>query len=153
MREKFSERLKDNDSGVSGAFELALHADGVFQSGKWSGLHAEKAAGMGNVGREILISYLFQKADGVRLHPKGANLYKVQRFRFRERICVFGAGGQRGEDGVECDAGYGGAVRLEGMPCGRSREPCGGILVLSQEGGGRGRVQFVLESLVALLEL
>ena len=58
-RENLSGGLEDNNGGVSGAFELALHADGVFQSGKWSGLHAEKAAGMRDIGREILILYLF----------------------------------------------------------------------------------------------
>ena len=58
-RENLSGELEDNNGGISGAFELAFHADCILQSSKGAGLHAEKAAGMGDVGREILILYLF----------------------------------------------------------------------------------------------
>ena len=43
--------------------------------------------------------------------------------------CVFRAGGEGGEDGVECDAVDGRAVGLEGMSGGRARKPGGWVLV------------------------
>jgi len=45
---------------------------------------------------------------------------------------------------MECDAGDGRAVRLEGMPCWSARKPAGWVLVPAEEGCGRGGVEFAL---------
>ena len=65
---------------------------------------------------------------------------------------VFGARGERREDGVEGHACYGGAMRLQRVARGGPGQPAGGVLVAAEERGRCGRVEFALEALVALLE-
>jgi hypothetical protein len=67
--------------------------------------------------------------------------------------CIFRAGRERREDGVECDAGNGRAVGLEGMSCGGSGQPARGILVFAEKRCRGAGVQLALETLIALFKL
>lgn len=63
--------------------------------------------------------------------------------------CVFGAGGEGGENGVEGDAVDGAAVRLEGMPGRAAGKPGGRIDIAAGEGCWRCGVELCLEGCVA----